>query len=188
MTSSHFTARRSILQRLLRALALGAAALLLAACGSSHNWRDYRSQEAPYRVMFPDKPAIHKRPVDIDGMKVEMTMTAVDVDGTVFAVGSAIAPDPAHAQAALAAMKTALVRNIGATVTSEKASATTSTSGGQRSSVDVEAAGVQNGAPMQLFGHFEAHDQRFYQVIVMGKAKNMPKDDVYQFLSSFKVL
>ena len=187
MTSFHFTARRSILQRLPRALALSGA-LLLAACGSSHNWRDYSSQEAPYRIMFPDKPAIHKRPIDIDGMKVDMTMTAVDVDGTVFAVGSAIAPDAGHAQAALAAMKTALVRNIGATVTSEKASAAASTSGGQRSSIDIEAAGVQNGAPMKLVGHFEARDKRFYQVIVMGKTKNMPKDDVDQFLSSFKLL
>ena len=50
-----------------------------------------------------------------------MTMTAVDVEGAMFAVGSAQAPDAAKAQAALAAMKTALVNNIGATVTQEKA-------------------------------------------------------------------
>lgn len=178
-----------MLQRLPAALALTLGlGVSLAACGSSHNWRDFTSQEAPYRVMFPDKPAIHKRTIDIDGMKVEMTMTAVDADGTTFAVGSAIAPDAAHAQAALAAMKTALVRNIGATVTAEHAKAEASTGGGQRSSIDVEAAGVQNGAPMKLFGHFEARDRRFYQVIVMGKAKNMPKEEVDQFLASFKLL
>ena len=84
--------------RAFAALALG---LLLAACSSSHNWRDYVSQDAPFRVMFPDKPSVHKRTIDLDGMKVEMTMTAVDTDGTMYAVGSAVAPDPAHAQAAL---------------------------------------------------------------------------------------
>ena len=102
------------------------AASLLSACNSSTNWRDYSSPDAPFRVMFPDKPAVHKRSIDIGGMKVEMTMTAVDVDGTMFAVGSAEAPDAAKAQAALGAMKTALVRNIGATVTKEKSSAAAS--------------------------------------------------------------
>jgi hypothetical protein len=184
MTIAHYFHSGSRV-RAIAALALG---LLLAACGSSHNWRDYVSQDAPYRVMFPDKPSVHKRTIDLDGMKVEMTMTAVDTDGTMYAVGSAVAPDPAHAQAALRAMQTALVRNIGATVTSEKASAAASTGGGQRSSIDIEAQGVQNGMPMKLIGHFEARDQRFYQVIVIGKEKNMQKEVVDQFISSFKLV
>ena len=191
MTIFHFTACRQMLLRLPRSLAVALAlglGMTVAACGSSHNWRDYSSQEAPYRVMFPDKPAIHKRSIDIDGMQVDMTMTAVDANGTTFAVGSAIAPDAAHAKAALAGMKTALVRNIGARVSAEKARAEASSDGVQHSTIDIEAAGVQNGAPMKLFGHFEARDKRFYQVIVMGKAKNMPQQDVDQFLSSFKLL
>ncbi len=167
------------------------AASLLAACSPSYNWRDYSSQDAPFRVMFPDKPAVHKRKIDIDGMPVEMTMTAVDVDGTTYAVGSAEAPDAAKAQAALSAMKTALVRNIGATVTSEKvtAGATAGSAGStQRSSIDIEAAGVQNGTPMKLVGHFESRDKRFYQVIVMGKEKAMSQERTDQFISSFKLL
>ncbi|HEU4374378.1 MAG TPA: hypothetical protein VFS02_12855 [Telluria sp.] len=167
------------------------AASLLVACSPSANWRDYSSPEAPFRVMFPDKPTVHKRAIDIAGLPVEMTMTAVDVNGTMFAVGSAEAPDAAKAQAALAAMKTALVRNIGATVTREKsnaAAATAGTSSTQGASLDIEATGVQNGTPMKLIGHFESRDKRFYQVIVMGKATSISPEQADQFMSSFKLL
>jgi hypothetical protein len=168
---------------------LGAA--LLTACNPTYNWRDYSSPDAPFRVMFPDKPAVHKRSIDVGGMQVDMTMTAVDVDGTTFAVGSAEAPDAAHAAAAVGAMKTALVRNIGATVTKEKSSAAASASGAnstQSTSIDIEAKGTQKGAPMKLVGHFESRDKRFYQVIVMGKEKSLSPEQTDQFISSFKLL
>jgi hypothetical protein len=31
------------------------AALALAACSPTYNWRDYSSPDAPFRAMFPDK-------------------------------------------------------------------------------------------------------------------------------------
>jgi hypothetical protein len=156
------------------------AALALAACSPKYNWRDYSSADAPYSAMFPDKPATHTRSVDLDGMKVDMTMTAADIDGTIFAIGSAQAPDAAKADAAVAAMKTALVRNIGATITSEKVATAPA-------AVDIDARGMQNGVPMRLVGHFEARGTRFYQVIVMGRDKDMPQDEVDMFMSSFKL-
>jgi hypothetical protein len=166
------------------------SASLLSGCSPKYNWRDYSSPDAPYRVMFPTKPASHTRSVELDGMKVNMTMTASEVDGVMFAVGSAEAPDAAHAQAALSAMKTALVRNIGATVTSEKSAmaATGGAAGKQSSTIDIEAAGTLNGAPTRLLGHFEARDKRFYQVIVMGKASSIQPEQTEQFLTSFKLL
>ena len=162
-------------------------ALLLTACNPTYNWRDYSSPDAPFRVMFPDKPAVHKRNIDVGGLQVDMTMTAVDIDGTTFAVGSAEAPDAALAAAAVGAMKTALVRNIGATVTKEKSSAAATTST-QSTSIDIEAKGVQKGAPMKLVGHFESRDKRFYQVIVMGKETSLSPQQTDQFISSFKLL
>jgi len=131
--------------------------------------------------MFPAKPASFTRTIDLDGMQVSMTMTAADVDGTTFAVGSAEAPDEARAQAALAAMQEALVRNIGATVSSQKVAATPG-----KASRDVEASGNARGAPVRLVGHFEARGKRFYQVIVLGKADAMPAEQVEQFFTSFK--
>jgi hypothetical protein len=152
------------------------AALALAACSPKFNWRDYRSPDAPFVVMFPDKPDTHTRDVDLNGLKVKMTMTAVQIDGAMFAVGTGEAPDAAQAQAALEAMKTALVNNIGATVTKE-----TRTAG-----IDIEATGVRAGKPMQLIGRFVARDKRFYQVIVMGPKSDMPPEQTEMFMSSFK--
>ncbi|MES2153270.1 MAG: hypothetical protein V4508_26110 [Pseudomonadota bacterium] len=167
---------------------LGAA--FLAACSPKFNWRDYSSQDAPFRVMFPDKPATHTRNIDLDGMSVSMTMTAAQIDGAMFAVGSAEAPDADKAEAALASMKTALVRNIGATITSEKegkASAVSGSTTARSAAIDIEASGTQNGTPVRLVGHFESRNKRFYQVIVMGRAKALPADQIEMFMSSFKL-
>src|SRR5688572_28617341 len=86
-------------------------AALLAGCSPTFNWRDYHSKDAPYRVMFPDKPDSQTRSINLDGLAVDMTMTGARVEGTVFAVGSGVAPSEAQAQAAVDAMKLALVRN-----------------------------------------------------------------------------
>jgi hypothetical protein len=156
-----------------------AASLLLAACNPTYNWRDYSSPDAPYRIMFPAKPATHTRSVDLNGMRVDMTMTAAEVEGVTFAVGTGVAPDAAQAQAAVAAMKAALVRNIGAKVEHESTA---------DAAVDIDALGSANGQPMKLRGHFEAHGKRFYQVVVMGKASAVAPEHSDQFLSSFKPL
>ena len=151
---------------------------MLAGCSPAYNWRDYNSPDAPYQAMFPDKPVTHKRSINLDRLTVDMTMTAAEIDGTVFAIGSAEAPDAAQAQAAVAAMKTAMVKNIGATVTREEK---------KDAAINIDAKGMQNGTPMRLVGHFESRGTRFYQVIVMGKEKNVPQDEVDMFMSSFKL-
>ena len=153
-----------------------AAALLLSGCNPTYNWRDYSSADAPYRIMFPAKPATHTRSVDLNGMQVEMTMTAAKVDNTTFAVGTAIAPDAARAQAALPAMRLALLRNIGA----PDAAAT--------NDLNVDITGAGQGTPMHLSGRFAAKGNRVYQVIVLGPAGKTPPEQVEQFLTSFTSL
>jgi len=164
-------------------VACTAALCLVAACSPKYNWRDYASPDAPYRIMFPAKPSTFTRKIDLDGMRVAMTMTAAEIDGATFAVGVAEAPDAARAQAALEAMQVALVRNIGATVTSEK---TTADNNG-RATRDVDASGTSQGVPMRLVGHFESRGKQFYQVIVLGRPKALPDEQVEQFLTSFKL-
>jgi len=161
------------------ALMLAAA---LSACSPQYDWRDYRSSDAPYAVLFPGKPASQTRSIQLDTLAVNMTMTAAEVNGVIFAVGSAQVPDAAQGPAAIEAMKTALVSNIGATVTSNKSSAD-----GKQATLDVEAKGSQNGEAMRLIGHFIARDKRIYQVIVMGRDKNIVQDTVETYLSSFKL-
>ena len=157
-------------------------AAALSACSPQYDWRDYRANDAPYAVLFPAKPASQTRTVKLGELDVSMTMTAAEVDGVVFAVGSAQLADAARAPAALEAMKTALVNNIAATVTKSAASAS-----GAQTVLDIEAKGSRSGEPMLLIGRFIAKDKRIYQVIVMGREKNIVRDTVETWFASFKL-
>lgn len=157
-------------------------AAALSACSPQYDWRDYRANDAPYAVLFPAKPASQTRTVKLGELDVSMTMTAAEVDGVVFAVGSAQLADAARAPAALEAMKTALVNNIAATVTKSAASAS-----GAQTMLDIEAKGSRNGEPMLLIGRFIAKDKRIYQVIVMGREKSIVRDTVETWFASFKL-
>ncbi|CAN7713236.1 hypothetical protein LJR289_005864 [Pseudoduganella sp. LjRoot289] len=171
---------------------LGAAlaATVFSACSPKFDWRDFRSAEAPYAVLFPAKPATHTRNVSLGGETVKMQMAAAEVDGTMFAVGAAEMADAAKAQAAIAAMKTTMVANIGGTVTAEKQASAASSSGGvsqQQNSIEIEAKGSRNGEPTRMVGRFIAKDKRVYQVVVIGREKHMLKDEIDTFMSSFKL-
>jgi hypothetical protein len=105
-----------------------------------------------------------------------MTMTAAKADNTTFAVGTAVAPDAARAQAALPAMRLALLRNIGA----PDAAAT--------GDLNVDVTGAGQGVPMHLSGRFAAKGNRVYQFIVLGPAGETPPEQIEQFLTSFTSL
>ena len=165
-------------------------AALLAGCSPTYNWRDYSAKDAPYRVMFPDKPATHTRSIDLDGLDVKMSMAAAEVEGSIFAVGSGEAPSDAQAAAAVDAMKIALVRNIGATIESEKPgkpSAPANAAPAAGKAIDVVANGAMGGRPIRLVAHLESRNRRFYQVIVMGPPDKASGENVEMFLSSFKL-
>jgi len=159
---------------------LASVLLALAGCNPTYNWREHASQDGRYKVLFPAKPASVTRPVDVGGLRVEMTMTAAEVDGATFAVGSATAPDAARARAALPAMRTALLRNIGVD---------DAPPAGPADGLQVDARGINanmgGGKPVHLRGRFEARGARFYQVIVLGPADATPPEQVEQFLTSF---
>ncbi len=167
-----------------------AAVLVLTACSPKFDWRDYRSPDAPYTALFPSKPATFSRAIDLDGVKVNMTMAASDIDGITFAVASALMANPAQAQAALLAMKTAMLRNINGVVKSEKAASVASSPGNsahQNASIEVEASGTQNGKPTLLVGRFVARDNRIYQIIILGDEKHLSRDNIDTFMDSVKL-
>ncbi|NVM79406.1 hypothetical protein FHW83_005245 [Duganella sp. SG902] len=153
-------------------------ALLLSACSPKYDWRDYRSNDAPYAVLFPGKPATQTRSIKLDQLDVSMTMSAADIDGVVFAVGSAQLADATQAPAAVEAMKTAMVKNINATVTSSKTL--------DNGALEVDASGTEKGQTMRLIGRFIAKEKRIYQVVVVGPARRIDADSVDTFLTSFK--
>ena len=130
-------------------------AAALSACSPQYDWRDYRSNDAPYAVMFPGKPASQTRAIKLDNLDVNMTMTAAEVDGVVFAVGSAQLADAARTPAAADDVLLVTVAPMFLTSAVFMAS-----SAAGRTALDVEAKGSRNGEPMLLIGRFIAKDTR----------------------------
>ncbi|WP_258003085.1 hypothetical protein [Janthinobacterium sp. AD80] len=167
-----------------------AAAGVLSACSPKFDWRDYRSPDAQFTALFPGKPSVLTREIDLDGKKISLTMTASEVDGSTFAIGSAILDSSEQAQAALPAMKTALLKNINGTVRSEKmATAASSTPAGtrQRSALSMEATGTQQGKPVLLVGRFVAQDKHIVQIIILGEESKLSRETIDTFIDSVKL-
>ena len=155
-------------------------AAALAACSPDYNWREVQNSDAAYTALFPAKPASHAQDINLDGIRTTMSMTAAEVNGVLFAIGSAELADPALVQPALKAMKTAMVRNIGGAIASDKAVA------GPTPFNDVVADGSRNGRPIRLTARFAAHKKRVYQAVVIGAPQDVPAEAVETFLTSFK--
>lgn len=155
-----------------------AVATAVSACSPKFDWRDHHAPDALYSVMFPGKPATHTRTVSLDGREASMTMTAAEVDGTVFAVGSATLVDASEAERAARSMQTAMVRNIGGSVSKQAA---------RDNGVEIEAHGASNGRPMQLHGRFVTRDKHAYQVVVIGPDGAVDAENIDTFIRSFKL-
>ncbi len=163
------------------------AGLLFAACTPHYDWREVRGSNAPFSVLLPAKPATLSRPVNLNGIQATMTMTAAEIDGVAFAVGSAELADAASASRALAAMREAMLNNIAGSVRHEDSS-----SAGSGRQIDLEAGGAlpahapAGSAPL-LVARFVTRDRRVYQAVVLGPENAVAREAVDTFLSSFKV-
>ncbi len=159
-------------------------ACCLVACSPKYDWREVRGAGLPFTVTMPGKPSEYTRPVQLDKLKTNMTMTATQVDGATYAVGAAEVPDASQAQAALAIMKLALVKNIDGKIVKEKTATTPYLYS------EIEASGLQKiygkNDQVLLLGRFVASDKRVYQVIVAGQASPAMREAAETFLTAFK--
>ncbi|HEY8024886.1 MAG TPA: hypothetical protein VIF60_10000 [Burkholderiaceae bacterium] len=158
------------------AIALGA--LSLGACDPKFNWREVKGKNPPFTVLLPAKPASMTRPINLNGQKVDMTMTAAEVDGVSFAVGAVQFADPVQAHDAVRLMQTAMIKNINGTA---------KPLGGSNDGGDIEASGAPaaGGPKFLLIGHFAAVGNGAYQVIVLGPEKEVSREQAATFLTSF---
>ena len=174
--------------------ALVCALLTLSACTPKYDWREVRGADAAFVVLLPAKATSYSRPVTLDGKKVTMTMSAAEVDGVTFAVATAKFADAAQAQAALIAMKIAMVKNIDGTIKLEKSSTSDKTNGAavdRISTIEIDASGSAGtntgGQARRLIARFVARDNRVYQVMMVGSAKAMKPEAIDTFFTSFKL-
>lgn len=177
---AHFTP----IPRRLRLAAVSALLVAtLSACNPTLNWREVRGSDAPYTVLLPAKPATFARPVNLDGLKVDMSMTGAEVDDVSYAVASARIPDAGQRKAALAAMQAAMLRNIG----SERHEQRPVVLKGGTAATEVTAEGQagRDRHPVVLHARFAEQGERVFQAIVLGPKERLSAEAAETFLTSF---
>lgn len=169
--------------RLFALSALCVLMLFLNGCDPTLNWREVRSDDAGYTVLFPAKPTSFERAVNLDGLQVMMKMTAAEADGVSFAVATAIIEDEGQRANALTDMQTAMLRNIRGEITEKK---TVNVKDGA-TAIQIHATGQagQAGTPLVLFARFVMHESRVFQVIALGPKEKLSAETADTFLSSF---
>ncbi len=185
-------------RRWLAAFAIVATVAALAACSPRYDWRTIQSSEGGYAALYPGKPTGAAREVAIAGRKLPMTMEAVRVDDTLFAVGVVTLPadDAALRREALQSMQAGLLANLGghpaepartrAVTVMSAASPAVALAG-----VELQVTGVspQDKSPRRLTARLVASGVRVYQAVVL-EAGDAARDQrqaeqVEQFLTGF---
>jgi hypothetical protein len=173
---------------------LGAAPLAwLAGCSPEHDWREIRAEEAGVLVMLPAKPARLSRSINLEGLSLEMTMLGAQAREVAYTVGVVTLPEDSEAMRAraLASMRAAMVRNIGGTVSAERAVQVVRVDlGGQRTGteagVEIEAAGRMREREATLIARFVAVGTQAWQAVVLGPRPD--RESAALFLESLKLM
>lgn len=173
------------------AVALAGAASLVA-CSPEHDWREVRAEDGGYRVMLPARPAQMTRAIELDGLRVDMTMHGAQARGVAYTVATAKLPDDTEAtrERALAVMRVAMVRNIGGTERGSRPVAVAlvdagGTPAGTAPGVEIEAAGRMRDGDAVLLARFVGRGTRVWQAVVLGPAPD--REQAAVFLESLKL-
>lgn len=172
---------------------LAPPAWALLGCSPEHDWREIRPDEGAFMVTLPAKPAKLTRPINLEGLKLDMTMHGAQVREVAYTVGTVVLPsaDDAMRERALASMQTAMVRNIGATVrASRPVQLARVDAAGQRigaaPGIEIEALGTMRGREALLIARFVAIGAQAWQAVVLGE--RVDREHAALFLESLKLV
>jgi hypothetical protein len=160
------------------------AAIFIAStgCSPNFNWREVQGTEPSYTVLLPAKPSSHSRVVDLDGLKVTMTMTAAETDDINFAVACIKVDDESQRHAALLTMQKAMLQNIHGEIVQQKVIALKD----GKKMTEIHATGkISTGRHLSLFARFGEHGQDVFQVVALGPSDKLTNEIADTFLSSF---
>jgi hypothetical protein len=160
------------------------AAIFIAStgCSPNFNWREVQGTDPSYTVLLPAKPSSHSRTVDLDGLRVTMTMTAAETDDVNFAVASIKVDDESQRHVALLTMQKAMLQNIHGDVTQQKVVALKD----GITMTEIHATGkASTGRPLSLFARFGEHGHDVFQVVTLGPSDKLTSEIADTFLSSF---
>lgn len=156
-------------------LAFAATGISLSACSPAWDWREIRSEDAGFQVLLPAKPVSMSRPIELDGLKVTMTMTGARVGETTFTVGAVELPDasPATREKATAAMRAGMVRNLrGHETAAVTVEVPVVDAAGRRIASEpasrVEVDGTASEKPVHMSATFVSRGDHAWQAVMMG--------------------
>lgn len=155
-------------------------ALLLGGCYAEFDWREAVSAEGGFSVLLPARVRVESRPLSgIAGNPVMHLWSAKTAD-TVF--GAGYADLAAVDEAALAALREGLVRNLQGKIVSER-----DVRAGTMAGREYIAEGSIGGAPAVLRLRLLVSGARVYQLAAIGRAGAVPPEELDMFFESFKL-
>ncbi|MDP4302060.1 hypothetical protein [Leptothrix discophora] len=146
-------------------LTLSCAALALAACTPTLDWRAVRL-EPDALLQFPCKPDAHERTLELEGQLVPARMLVCDAAGVTWSATQFTLPDPVVATATVDKLRLGLLDNLKASgvqaMTPEVPGATPGTP--WRAAMDGQRP---DGSALQARALFVARGARVYQLVVL---------------------
>ena len=193
-TNATLTALMTALTRTLAAVALATLLVLLCACTPEHDWREIRASEDGFVAMMPSRPSRMTQPVDLDGLRLTMSMQGSLVRDVAYTVGTASLPqgaDKAVSAQALDVMRRAMVRNIEGEQRSVRPVTFSIIDGsgavaGTVEGLEVEAVGRMRGQEAILIARFANVDARVWQIVVLGPRPD--REQATMFLDSVRLI
>jgi hypothetical protein len=143
---------------------------------------------------MPSRPARMTQPVDLDGLRLTMSMQGSLVRDVAYTVGTASLPqgaDQAVGAQALDVMRRAMVRNIEGEQRSARPVSFSIIDGsgavvGSVEGLEVEAVGRMRGQEATLIARFANVDARVWQIVVLGPRPD--REQAAMFLDSVRLI
>ena len=163
----------------------------LGGCSPELDWREVREEEAGLLVTLPARPARMTRRIHLEDVPLDMTMVGAQVREIAYTVGTVTLAGPQSLERALAAMRIAMVRNIGGTERASRAVQVARVDpAGQRvgsvTGLEVEAIGRMRDRDAVLLARFVGIGAQAWQAVVLGAG--VDREAAALFLESLKLI
>ena len=170
--------RSGVLRYLLIAWALGG-------CAPELDWREVRPPGQTVPALFPCKPAVQERRVQLAGKQVSLTLQACTTGGQTWGLASADLGDPALVGPALTELGAAAALNIGAAAPAATALQVPGATPNPASQRAMLSGALPDGKRVQMQLAVFAHGTRVYQATVLGE--QVPVEAAQTFLGALRV-
>lgn len=160
-------------------------AAALAGCAPELDWREVRTPGQSIQALFPCKPSVMERRVQLSGTQVSLTLQACASGGQTWGLASADVGDPTLVGRTLTELGAAAALNIGAAapvVAPLQVPGATPNPASQRATLH---GALPDGTPVQMQLAVFAYGTRVYQATVLGP--KVPAEAAQTFLGALRI-